>query len=61
MEIKINIEGMKCPHCAASVENALEKAGGKNIRVELENKCAYVTGDEAEMKKAVTDAGYEVV
>ncbi len=59
MEIKI--KGMKCPHCAASVEKALEKAGGKEIRVDLENKCAYVTSDdEAAMKKAVTDAGYEV-
>lgn len=59
MEIKI--EGMKCPRCAAAVEKALENAGGKDVRVDLENKCAYVTSDdEAAMKKAVTDAGYEV-
>lgn len=62
MEIKI--EGMMCQHCRAAVEKALTAVDGvKSVDVSLEKKCATVTGTanlEA-LKKAVTDAGYEVI
>lgn len=59
----ISIEGMMCMHCVAHVEKALSAIPGITAQVSLENKNAVVTGevsDEA-LRKAVTDAGYEVV
>lgn len=61
---KINIEGMMCGHCVAHVEKALKAVDGvESVNVSLENKCAEVTGsaDNEALKKAVIDAGYEVV
>ena len=61
---KINIEGMMCGHCVANVEKALKAVDGvESVNVSLENKCAEVTGsaDNEALKKAVIDAGYEVV
>ncbi|MBQ9299880.1 MAG: heavy-metal-associated domain-containing protein [Clostridia bacterium] len=60
--MKVFIDGMKCVHCAARVKKALE-AIGLSAEIDLENKCAAVTGeaDEAAIKKAVEDAGYTFV
>lgn len=60
----IKIEGMMCKHCQAHVEKALKAvAGVESVEVSLENKCATVTGsaDYETLKKAVIEAGYEVV
>lgn len=60
---KINIEGMMCGHCVAHVEKALKSIEGiGEVNVSLEDKCAVITGnaDNDVIKKAVTDAGYEV-
>lgn len=59
----IKIEGMMCMHCRAAVEKALLAVEGvETVEVSLENKCASVTGtaDPAALRKAVTDAGYQV-
>lgn len=63
MEKILNVEGMSCNHCTASVKKALEgldgvkeadvSLEGKNARVELDKEVA----DEA-LVKAVEDAGY---
>lgn len=63
MEKILNVEGMSCNHCTASVKKALEGLDGvkeadvsleeKNARVELDKDVA----DEA-LVKAVEDAGY---
>ncbi len=61
--ITMKINGMMCPHCQAAVKKTLEAFDGVTADVNLEDKAAYITGDadvEA-LKKAVTDAGYEVV
>lgn len=61
--ITMKINGMMCPHCQAAVKKALEAFDGVSADVNLEDKAAYITGDadpEA-LKKAVVDAGYEVV
>lgn len=61
--ITMKINGMMCPHCQAAVKKALEAFDGVTADVNLEDKAAYITGDadpEA-LKKAVVDAGYEVV
>ena len=62
MKKTITIKGMMCAHCVAHVEKALT-ALGVQADVDLASGTAVVTGnasDEA-LKKAVTDAGYEVV
>ncbi len=57
------IDGMMCMHCKAHVEKALNSIEGVTCSVDLENKCANITGDveDSVLKKAVTDAGYTVV
>ncbi len=62
----LKVEGMSCGHCKAAVEKALKAVDGvENAVVDLANKTAEVTlnkevKDET-LKKAVEDAGYEVV
>lgn len=60
------VEGMSCMHCKARVENALKSvAGVSDASVDLEKKTAVVTSDSAldgdVLKKAVEDAGYDVL
>ena len=61
----MTIEGMMCMHCQGRVEKALNALDGVTAAVDLEAKTATVTcpegTDDAALKKAVTDAGYEVV
>lgn len=62
--ITVKIEGMMCAHCTGSVEKALNAIDGVEAKVSLEEKAAYVTADSVSdevLKKAVTEAGYEVV
>ena len=58
----ITIKGMMCAHCVAHVEKALT-ALGVQADVDLASGTAVVTGkaDDEALRKAVTDAGYEVV
>lgn len=61
----MKIEGMMCMHCSGRVESVLNAIEGVSAKVDLEKKCAVVTlnaevSDEV-LRKAVTDAGYEVV
>lgn len=62
----LNIEGMSCMHCVKKVEAVLKEVKGvKSVKVNLENKTAEVTlkedVDDNVLKKAVEDAGYEVL
>ena len=64
MEIVIKVNGMMCPHCKARVEQVCKAvAGTVDAVVNLEAKNVTVTGeaDVAALKKAIADAGYEVV
>ena len=58
----ITIKGMMCAHCVSHVEKALT-ALGVQADVDLASGTAVVTGkaDDEALRKAVTDAGYEVV
>lgn len=62
MERTLTIEGMMCQHCAAHVAKALNALPGVTATVDLDAKTATVTGsaDDAALKKAVEDAGYQV-
>lgn len=59
----MKIEGMMCMHCSGRVESVLNAIEGVSAKVDLEKKIATVTGDVSDevLRKAVTDAGYEVV
>ena len=58
----ITIRGMMCAHCVSHVEKALT-ALGVQADVDLATGTATVIGDVSDdaLRKAVTDAGYEVV
>ena len=63
--LTMKIEGMACGHCKAAVEKALNAIDGVKAEVNLEAKTASVDApadmDKEVLKKAVEDAGYEVV
>lgn len=64
METIIHVEGMMCTHCKARVEEVCKAAAGvTDAVVDLTKKQVTVTGntDIGALKKAITDAGYEVV
>ena len=64
IETDIMVEGIMCPHCKARVEQVCKAVpGAADAVVDLQAKNVTVSGDadvEA-LKKAITDAGYEVV
>lgn len=61
----MKIEGMSCAHCSGRVEKALNGIDGVSAVVDLAAKSAAVTlekpVDDAVLKAAVEDAGYEVI
>lgn len=64
----LSVEGMKCGHCKARVEQALRGVPGvKEVSVSLEKKTAAVTPDgttavdDAALRAAVEEAGFTVV
>ena len=64
METVISVNGMMCPHCKAMVEKVCKAVPGTvDAVVDLKAKNVTVTGDAdvAALKKAIVDAGYEVV
>lgn len=63
MKTVINVEGMMCGHCKATVEKACQAVPGvETAEVSLEDKTVTVTGtaDSAALRKAIIDAGYTV-
>lgn len=63
MTKKVFIDGMMCTHCSGRVEQALNELDGVTASVNLEEKCATITGNVSDdiIIKAITDAGYKVV
>ena len=64
METIIKVEGMMCTHCKARVESVCKAVPGvQDAVVDLQAKTVAVTGnaDISAVKKAIADAGYEVV
>lgn len=61
--IVLRVEGMMCSHCKARVEQVcMDTPGTQSAQVDLQAKTVNVTGhpDIIELKKAITEAGYEV-
>jgi len=64
MSVVIKVNGMMCPHCKARVEAVCKEIPGTvDAVVDLQEKQVTVTGTPSvdALKKAITDAGYEVV
>ena len=64
METVIKVNGMMCPHCKARVESVCKAVEGTvDAVVDLQEKQVTVTGNASvdALKKAIADAGYEVV
>ena len=64
METVLKVEGMMCTHCKAAVEKACKNvAGVVDAVVDLKAKTVTVTGDAdvVALKKAITDADFEVI
>lgn len=61
----IFISGMHCEHCTAAVTTALKEIPGvTSVTVELESGIATVAGsgfDDAALKSAVEDTGFDVI
>ncbi|MFI5504537.1 heavy-metal-associated domain-containing protein [Corynebacterium kutscheri] len=59
------VKGMTCQHCVASVTEEIEEiAGTQGVKVDLESGRVIVTGEDfsnADIKKAVEEAGFELV
>lgn len=66
METTLNVKGMTCKHCEASVKGALERLQGiDKVDVNLDLGEVHVTYKEDEvtidtMKNAIEDQGYDV-
>ena len=65
MKKLIKIEGMTCGHCVGHIEEALKGICGiTSVNVDLAGKNAAVElahlVDDAKIKEAVEEAGYEV-
>lgn len=64
METILNVEGMMCPHCKARVESVCKAIDGVvDAVVDLQAKQVTVKGSVSTdaLKKAITEAGYEVI
>ena len=64
METVIKVEGMMCSHCKACVESVCKAVDGTvDAVVDLQKKQVTVTGTAGieQLKKAIVDAGYEVI
>ena len=64
MEKKLNVEGMMCMHCKASVEKVLGAVPGvTDVTVDLEAKTAVVTCEagvlDADLVAAVEKKGFK--
>ncbi|MFZ5353729.1 MAG: heavy-metal-associated domain-containing protein [Bacillota bacterium] len=65
MRKQINIEGISCGHCVKHVTDALHQIGMSKVQVNLEGKYAIADAlneiEDAKIKKAIEEAGYDVI
>ncbi|MGE2717460.1 heavy-metal-associated domain-containing protein [Mycolicibacterium litorale] len=63
MSLKLEVDGMSCAHCVASITKAVEPLPGVTcVAVDLDAAVVTVTGepDEAAVVAAIEDCGYDV-
>jgi len=63
-ELTYSVPGVSCGHCRAAISEEVEQlAGVREVEVDLDAKRVAVRGeslDDAAIRSAVEDAGYEV-
>lgn len=64
--VTYKVSGMTCGHCVQSVKTEVSKLGGvTNVEIDLDSGQVMVTSeqaiDDAALRAAVDEAGYEVV
>lgn len=63
MSLKLEVEGMSCAHCVASITKAVQPLPGvTDVTVDLDAAAVTVTGepDEGAVVAAIEDCGYDV-
>lgn len=63
--ITLNVKGMTCGHCEASVKGALKEVGAEDVKVDLGTGKVDVSYNKEnvtldKMKEAVEEQGYDV-
>lgn len=64
--VQLQVTGMSCAHCERAVKEALEALSGvSNVHVSLETGTVIASIDtaqvqEAQLKEAIEEAGYDV-
>ena len=62
-ELQLSVPGMTCQHCVRTVSAALSDVPNvSGVHVDLDTKLVTVAGpaDEAAVRAAVAEAGYEI-
>ncbi len=62
-ETTVNVKGMVCSMCAQGIEKKFKAAGMEKIQVDLDEKVVHLSGkdlSDEEIKKIITEAGYNV-
>lgn len=61
--MKVKIEGMSCSGCSGRVEKAMKAIPGiEEVSVDLAGNCAtWKNADQAKVREAIEDIGYDVV
>jgi len=59
----VHIRGMKCQHCAAATQKALEALGALDVQIDVAKGEARFEGsiDEEAVRQAIAAKGFEVV
>ncbi|QNO16292.1 heavy-metal-associated domain-containing protein [Alkalicella caledoniensis] len=64
--MELNVSGMSCGHCKASVEKALKELGVNDVSVELATGVVKVSYEDSHITRemiinTIDDAGYTVL
>lgn len=61
--LTITVQGMHCQNCSRFVKEALEKAGARNVSVDLDKKCASWEGEVSreQAKEIIENQGFDAV
>lgn len=62
-ETTVHVKGMVCSMCAQGIEKKFRAAGLENVHVNLDEKVVHLSGKDLsddEIKKIITEAGYNV-
>lgn len=64
-KVTLDVKGMTCGHCVASVKGALKEVGVSDVNVDLATGKVDVNYDKDQvtidqMKEAIEDQGYDV-